>query len=361
MPAWASAFMRHRLRTEDRWLCTFAYRGDQLVGVLPLVWRRRGILSQTLPLLQTPFDQHTPSGDILLEPDLAAVALDALLADVHRCMPSHIGIDFKAIRRSSSLWRAAEKNTSGYLVRSGLSTMYSYLDARGSFDSYMAELGSIRKNVKRYRRKLEQRGQVSFEIRRGDTGNNRLLREYIALEAAGWKGRSGSAMAHDQRTVEFYSALIDGLSRHNQWEWHTIHVDGRLVAAQMGVVCGRTLILPKYTFDEDFAECRLGSLLTEEVYRDAFARQDIDEINHMSLSGPDQHWRMSQDEYADLHLVRREALPILVRTPGIAAKAVYQDVIRPRIPEALKELYRSFRRRGDRKPRRAAANLQGQS
>ncbi|RDI60004.1 acetyltransferase (GNAT) family protein [Microvirga subterranea] len=353
--------MCHRLRPGDRWLCTFAYRGDRLVGVLPLVWRSNGIFSQSLPVLETPFDQHTPSGDILLEPDIGAAALDTLLMDVDRCIPNHIGIDFKAIRRSSALWRAAGKNSSGYLVRTGLSTMYSYLDARGSFDGYMAELGSIRKNVRRYRRKLDQRGTASFEVRRGDIGNDGLLAEYMALEAAGWKGRSGSAMVHDQKTVEFYSELIGGLSRHNQWEWHTIRVDGRLVAAQMGVVCGRTLILPKYTFDEDFAECRLGSLLTEEVYRDAFSRPGIDEINHMSLSGPDQHWRMSQDEYADLHLVRREALPILIRTPGIVAKAVYQDVIRPRIPAALKELYRSFRRRGDRKPRRAAANLQGQS
>lgn len=361
LPAWVQAFMRHRLGPDESWSCSFAYRDDRLVGVLPLVSRPLGILGGTRFILQTPFDQHTPSGDILLEPSGAEATLDLLLAEVGRQVPHHLGIDFRAVRWNSPLRRATEKIRRGYFMRTGLRSMYSYLDARGSFDSYLAELGSIRKNVRRYRKKLERRGNVSFEVRRAVLGDDTLLNEYLALEAAGWKGRSGSAMVSDPRTVEFYSTLIRSLSRQNQWEWHTIRVDGRLVAAQMGVVCGRTLILPKYTFDEDFAECRLGSLLTEEVYRDAFSRPDIDEINHMSLSGPDQYWGMSQDEYTDIHLVRRQALPVLLQLPRIAAKAVYQDLIRPRIPSMLKELRRNFQRRGGRKPRRAAESAQNEA
>jgi hypothetical protein len=78
----------------------------------------------------------------------------------------------------------------------------------------------------------------------------------------------------------------------------------------------------------------------------------------MSLSGPDQHWRVSQDPYTDIHLIRRVAIPVLVRLPRIASKSMYQDLIRPRIPPVLKDLYRSFQRRGDRKPRRASESLQ---
>jgi CelD/BcsL family acetyltransferase involved in cellulose biosynthesis len=357
LPAWIQAFLRHRLKPGERWLCSFAYRGDQLIGALPLICRPHALLGQSLPLLQTPFDQHTPSGDVLLDPDQAEAGLAALLAEVKRRVPNHLGIDFKAIRKSSPLWRAARRGASGYLMRTGLRSMYSFLDARGSFDNYMAGLGSVRKNVRRYRKKLEARGRVSFEVRRGAFADS-LLAEYVALEAAGWKGRSGSAMAQDPQTIDFYATLIRHLSRHDQWEWHMIRLDGRLVAAQMAVVCGRSLILPKYTFDEDFAECRLGTLLTEEVYRDAFSRPTIDEINHMSLSGPDQHWRMSQDPYTDIHLIRRAAIPVLVRLPRIASESMYQDLIRPRIPPVLRDLYRSFQRRGDRKPRRASESLQ---
>jgi CelD/BcsL family acetyltransferase involved in cellulose biosynthesis len=360
LPAWVNAFLRHRLKQEQCWLCSFVYDGDQLVGALPLIWRQLPIPAMGRPILQTPSDQHTPSGDILLHPDYAGTALTVLIAEVTRQVPNHLGLSFKAVRRNSPLWSAVLNGKHGHLARVGLRVMYSFLDAQGSFDGYMAGLGSIRKNVRRYRKKLERRGGVSVEVTRGTSADEALLREYLALEAAGWKGRNGSAMADDPNTVAFYETLIDGLSRRSRWEWHTIRVDGRLVAAQMGVVCGRSLMLPKYTFDENLAECRLGSLVTEDVYSDAFSRPEIDRIEHMSLSGPDHHWRMSQEEHGDLHLIRREPVPILLQLPQIAARTLYQDLIRPRIPSVLKAIHRNFRRRGDRKPRRASANVQNE-
>jgi hypothetical protein len=113
-------------------------------------------------------------------------------------------------------------------------------------------------------------------------------------------------------------------------------------------------MLPKIAFDEDFADCMPGHLLMGEMVKDAFSRPELDEINHMSNSDWHSLWHMPKDEYVDVHLVRRSAPAAVFQLPRIALRLSYQHYVRPRIPAAVKEVHRQFRRRGDRKPRRGA-------
>jgi len=131
-------------------------------------------------------------------------------------------------------------------------------------------------------------------------------------------------------------------------------VDDQVVAAQMCVRCGGSLMLAKIAFDERYADCRPGHLLTGEVLRDAFARADIVEVNHLSNADWEGYWRMSYDEYVDMQLVRRGIVPGLFELPHAVGRYAYQTYVRPRIPVRLKQAYRAYRRRGDRKPLRSA-------
>jgi len=110
-------------------------------------------------------------------------------------------------------------------------------------------------------------------------------------------------------------------------------------------------MLPKYAFNEDFAESMPGHLLMGEVIREAFSRPDIFELNPMSDSSAHGLFHMPQEEYADVHLVRRSALAILFRLPLVLKQSAYQNWVRPRISPAMRTAWRKFnRRRGDRKP-----------
>ena len=53
--AWVSSFLEHRTVDGSPWQCFFAYEGAELVGVLPLVGERGGVL----PRMQGPADSHT--------------------------------------------------------------------------------------------------------------------------------------------------------------------------------------------------------------------------------------------------------------------------------------------------------------
>jgi hypothetical protein len=355
LPAWIDAFLRHRLTPNERWFCSFAYFGDRLVGVLPIIVTPHVLLGSAWPILRTPFDVHTPSGDVLLDPDYAAAAFKALMTELCSQVPNHLGLDLKAVRSSSSLWQALEDGVDGYVIHRGMRSKWSRLDVDGDFNAYQASLGKIRENVRRGRRKLERRGVVSIEMRKGSDASEEFFAEFLALEASGWKGRNRTAMLNDTNVVAFYTTLIRNFAAQGYWEWHAIRVDGQLVVAGMGVRCGAGLMLPKYAFNEDFADCVPGSLLIGEIVKDAFSRPDLDEINPMSKSAPDRFWRMSEDGYTDVHLIRQGILPMLLQLPHVALRSAYQDHIRPRIPTVLKETHRKFRRRGDRKPSRAAS------
>jgi hypothetical protein len=296
---------------------------------------------------------------VLLDRDYAAVAFKALVTEVGCQVPNHLGLDLKAVRSSSPLWEALKDGVDGYLIRRGLRLPWSFLKVNGDFNAYQASLGKIRENVRRGRRKLEKRGVVSVEMRNGIAAGEDFLAEFLALEASGWKGRNGTAVLNDPQQVAFYTTLVRNFVAQGYWEWHAIRVDGQLVAAGMGARCGAGLMLPRYAFNEDFADCMPGSLLIGEIVKEAFSRPELDEINPMSKSAPDRFWRMSEDEYTDVHLIRQSILPVLLQPSRVVLRPVYEDYIRPRIPPAVKEARRNFRdrfrRRFDRKPRRAAS------
>jgi CelD/BcsL family acetyltransferase involved in cellulose biosynthesis len=342
LPDWIDVTLRHRLGPNERWFCSFAYAGDRLVGVLPVIVAPHPILGHRWPRLRTPYDEHTPSGDFVLAPDQASAALRALLAEVAREAPRHRGLELKAVRYCSPARNALQEEPKGYLLHPEPCWKKAFLDVRGDADSYFASLGKMRRNLRLGRRKLEKHGTVSVEMRRGAAAGDDFLAEFLALEASGWKGRMGTAILNDPDLVTFYTRLVRSFAAKGRLEWHMIRVEGRLVAAQMGIRCGASLMLPKYAYDEGFAECWPGHLLVEEVIRDAFARPEIAELNPMSDGNQHRLFHLPRDEYANVRLVRRTAMSVSRRFVRGTVRSVYRDHLRPRIRPVMEQLSGAF-------------------
>jgi len=203
----------------------------------------------------------------------------------------------------------------------------------------------MRENLRRRRRKLEKRGSVSVDIRKGELATSDFLQEFLTLEAAGWKGRLGTAITNNSDLTAFYTTLVENCSARGQLEWHGIRVGNRLVAGQLGIRCGASLVLPKFAFDEEFSDCSPGHLLTEEVFKEAFLDAELVEINTMSSADHHRLWHMPTDEYADLTFIRRSVIPILVYLPQVKAKSLYQTHLKSYVPQSLKNIYRYLKAR----------------
>jgi CelD/BcsL family acetyltransferase involved in cellulose biosynthesis len=346
-PAWVDAFLRHRLRANEEWLCSFAYDDDRLVGALPIIVAREGILGRRWPVLRTPYDEHMPSGDILLAPDSAARVLKALLAEVAGQIPGHLGLNLHGVRHGSPLRCAIPKGSRDYIVLRGPRSLYAFLNVQGDSQPYWAELTKMRKNLRRAFSKLEKRGAISVEMSRGSSAGVGFLPQFLALEASGWKGREGTAILCDPNLVTFYTTLVGNLASRGQLEWHTLRVAGQLVAAQLGIRCGGSLVLWKYAYDENFSECSPGHALTAEVFRDAFSDLEIVEVSPMSDAHQSRLWHMPMREYINLHLVRWSILGILIHLPRLATMLACQYGC-SRIPSILKWACRTSEREPER-------------
>ena len=170
-----------------------------------------------------------------------------------------------------------------------------------SADAYFATLQSkFKANCRRRRKKLEEKGRVTFE-RVDGRGPDReaKLEEGFALEASGWKGARGTAMAQDARTRGFYTELAreSAHAEPGRLSLYFLRLDGRAVAFQYGLEYGGRYLLLKPGYDESLRECSPGQLLMEDVVRDLTARG----VREFDFLGPDMVWKRDWTDKVRVH------------------------------------------------------------
>ena len=84
-----------------------------------------------------------------------------------------------------------------------------------SSEQYITEFVSkqLRKKSKRRMRGLEELGEVTWEIGCGGDDLEALAKRFLRLEASGWKGKEGTALASQTSTEKFFVSLIEKSSR----------------------------------------------------------------------------------------------------------------------------------------------------
>ncbi|HSK38497.1 MAG TPA: GNAT family N-acetyltransferase [Arenibaculum sp.] len=340
--AWAASFFEYRLRPGESWCCAFAYDGDVLVGVLPLVVTPHRLLGQHRPVLRTPRDVHTRVGDALLVPRHARETLIALLEALRREMPGHLGLELRGVRSNSPTLAAVAAGIPTHLTRCHPAFRGSFLDVGGPIEPYWETLSkSMRRNLRQRRKKLQQRSG-RFEIRTlsGVDADPGLLSRFMELEASGWKGRGGTAIGQSPDLAAFYEALVHRLAEAGWLEWHLLEADGRTVAMELAIRFGQALVTPKAAYDEDYAECAPGHLLCEAVFRDAFSQDGLAECNDVSDQDWHRQWRMGSDTYYELHLVPRRAAPIALRFLPVEGGRQLRRRLGPLLPERIRPVLR---------------------
>lgn len=144
-----------------------------------------------------------------------------------------------------------------------------FLTRAGSLDEAYALSMSKPTLAKRRQelRKLQKMGQVTFADIDTSTDLDHLIDEFLALEAAGWKGRSGTALASNPEHARFYRAALKEAHGRGRLSLLQLRLDGRLLAARIMIVTGTGSCVPKIAYDEAFSAVGPGSLLEVEEMR----------------------------------------------------------------------------------------------
>lgn len=177
-----------------------------------------------------------------------------------------------------------------------------YLDGRLS--------AQRRKRLRRARRRLEaELGGPVAATRCADV--SAATERFLVLEAEGWKGRAGTALASEAGGAAWLRAAVAS-GRPQLWEL------GRQgeppVAALCAVIAGRTAFHLKITYDERFAACSPGLQLEVAVVEAFHADTALDTIDSCTAGGGD-------SPSALLYPDRRVYQSLLVTLGGRASRA----------------------------------------
>ena len=121
-----------------------------------------------------------------------------------------------------------------------------------------------RKELRRQQARLGELGDMVFERLEGDERLGEWTREFLALEAAGWKGKAGSALASAADTGGFFAESLRGAAATGRLERLALRLDGAPVAMLASFLSPPGAFSFKTAFDEAFARFSPGLLLQLE-------------------------------------------------------------------------------------------------
>jgi CelD/BcsL family acetyltransferase involved in cellulose biosynthesis len=235
-------------------------RQDRLVGVLPLASQRGALVSTT--------NWHTPEFVPIAEDESALAALiEAALAR------TSVRLDLSFLYENSAAAGACVRlgQAAGFSVLSRVVQRSPYLEPRDDWDSFKAGLPSRKTHkYRRFRRRLDEQGQVSIEVVDGGERLAELLREGFEVEAAGLEGRRGKAILARPETTRFYSEVAEWAAERGWLRLGFLRLDGKPIAFAYGLEHGGVYWDLKVGFDPAHARFGPGVLLLEERIRHAF-------------------------------------------------------------------------------------------
>jgi CelD/BcsL family acetyltransferase involved in cellulose biosynthesis len=120
-----------------------------------------------------------------------------------------------------------------------------------------------RSDLRRKQRYAQRLGKVTFEaLTPAPERLEPLLDEAFRVEAAGWKGKAGSALLQNRRTGAFYRRHAAAACTRGILRMFFMRIDGCAVATVIALECAERLWTLKIGYDESFGRCSPGALLT---------------------------------------------------------------------------------------------------
>jgi CelD/BcsL family acetyltransferase involved in cellulose biosynthesis len=123
-----------------------------------------------------------------------------------------------------------------------------------------------RYNLRRSRRKLQD--VVGRDVRVVDRSDDRdAVKEYIALEASGYKARIGVAMATAPGEPEYFTDMCARFRQAGRLHLLALQAGDQVVAMEVWIRAGGGLFMPKISYDEDYASFSPGIILQTEAMK----------------------------------------------------------------------------------------------
>ena len=253
------------------WWTAFGHGSLEIVAL-----RRDGRLAAVLPLcrrlgvLRSLTNWHQPEFGIVAED--AEARTELAIEVVARARSTIViglldgdGPDCRALRAAARIGRAR--------LYARVQQRSPYLDIAGDWESFLRGIdGSARADMRRRRRRLAERGDVTTRIEDRWERLDPPLTDVFALEGSGWKAEAGTAIASDPATAAFYTEIAHWAAERGWLRLGFLDFDGHPVAAELMLVHAGVMYGLKGGYDTGFRAYGPGRLLRADVLEHCFER-----------------------------------------------------------------------------------------
>jgi hypothetical protein len=134
---------------------------------------------------------------------------------------------------------------------------------RENADTYLQEALSKkrRREFKRLERQLSGLGNLEFGKMSVDENPESWIEEFLRLEAAGWKGREGTAFAVQTENREFFVKMAGEAALRGRLEMLALRLDGKAIAMKCNLLTESGSFAFKIAYNESFHRYSPGVLL----------------------------------------------------------------------------------------------------
>jgi CelD/BcsL family acetyltransferase involved in cellulose biosynthesis len=156
-----------------------------------------------------------------------------------------------------------------------------WIDTACGFDSYWEERGkNLRTNLKKQRNRLERDGIAArLTVLTQAEQMAQAVAEYGQLESSGWKAGDGTAVSAGNAQGAFYRQLLEAFALRGQARVFRYSFDGRVVAMDLCIEGGSTIVILKTAYDEAVgSQFSPALLMREEAFRLLFAERHLARI-----------------------------------------------------------------------------------
>ena len=247
----------------------------RLVALSPVVQSRLGRIA---PALRTWSHDYAPLGVPLVDPKGLGATVAAFLEGIAgraSLIAADLPLDGPVAAALGAAAGASRRpvDTVGAHVRAMLVRPPGGTDCRALLPSRR------RKEYARQMRRLAALGPVKVETTADRDEVSARFEEFLTLEAAGWKGRAGTALAATAATAAFAREIVFERSEAGAVRIDSIRVGAHAVAMLVSFVAGTTAYTWKTAYDEAYRRFSPGAQLMLEAPRGLFSDPRVRRID----------------------------------------------------------------------------------
>jgi hypothetical protein len=118
-----------------------------------------------------------------------------------------------------------------------------------------------RQELRRKQRRLAERGRVEHRQSSPTDDHGSWIEQFLALEAAGWKGQEGTALATSPVDAAYFRAIVTAAASRRQVVFLGLFLDEQPIALKVNFLSGAGGFAFKIAFDESLSKLSPGVLL----------------------------------------------------------------------------------------------------